>query len=269
MRGRTLAAAALLLLGLGLLAWPAAARLHSERVHAELVWEQEKAAEDLGDAETARIRSEAEDWNALLARGLSVRRDGERTETDYWKLLNPAGDGLMGTLRIPALDLTLPVAHGTAPSTLERCAGHLEGSSLPVGGPGTHAVLSGHSGLAGSRLFSDLERLREGDVFLLRVLGEDLWYRVDRIAKVLPSDVSDLAIRPGEDLVTLVTCTPYAVNTHRLLVRGRRIPPPEEIPETVEERTVRTTRDAETEAVLTALSAIFLLTAWTVRRRTV
>lgn len=141
----------------------------------------------------------------------------------YDELLNITGNGVMGYVEIPKIGLTLPVYHGTAGNTLERGAGHLQGSSLPVGGDSTHTVLTAHSGMAGRKMFSDIDQLEEGDVFYLRILGETLAYRVDQILTVLPYEAEDLRIVEGKDLCTLVTCTPFSVNTHRLLVRGSRI----------------------------------------------
>ena len=130
----------------------------------------------------------------------------------------------MCTIDIPKIGVYLPVQHGTGAETLERAVGHVVGTSLPVGGAGTHAVLSAHSGMASAKLFSDIDQLAEGDTFYIHVLGEALAYKVDQIATVLPSDTSLLQIEDGQDLVTLVTCTPFGVNTHRLLVRGHRVP---------------------------------------------
>lgn len=152
---------------------------------------------------------------------------------DYDSLLNMDGSGLMGFLEIPAIQVTVPVYHGTAEETLRKGAGHLAGSALPVGGESTHCVLTGHSGVAGNRLFSDLDRLTAGDVFFLHVLNETLAYRVTEISTVLPYETELLQQVSGKDLCTLVTCTPYGVNTHRLLVRGERTAVPE-VPETEE-----------------------------------
>ena len=146
---------------------------------------------------------------------------------EYDALLNMDGSGLMGFLEIPAIQVTVPVYHGTAEETLRKGAGHLAGSALPVGGDGTHCVLTGHSGVAGNRLFSDLDRLTAGDVFFLHVLNETLAYRVTEISIVLPYETELLQQVSGKDLCTLVTCTPYGVNTHRLLVRGERTAVPE------------------------------------------
>lgn len=142
----------------------------------------------------------------------------------YDTMLDPMGNGVMGFLSIPKIKLEIPILHGTGEAALEQGAGHIEGTSLPIGGPGTHAVLAAHRGLPSAMLFTDLDQMREGDRFFLTVLDQKLAYQVDQIKTVLPSETDDLAIAEGEDYVTLLTCTPYGVNTHRLLVRGRRIP---------------------------------------------
>lgn len=143
--------------------------------------------------------------------------------SEYTNLLNPSGNGVMGQVIIPKLGLELPIYHGTSNEVLAEGIGHIPGSSLPVGGASTHCVISGHRGLPTSELFTNIDQLVEGDTFELHVLGKTLTYQVDQIRIVLPDQVQDLAIEPGQDLCTLVTCTPYQINTHRLLVRGHRI----------------------------------------------
>ena len=142
---------------------------------------------------------------------------------EYLKELNVSGSGIMGYIEIPKIECSLPIYHGTDESVLQIAIGHIEGTSLPVGGAGTHCALSGHRGLPSAKLFTHLDQLSEGDVFMLRVLNETLTYEVDQIHIVLPQEVDDLAIVPGRDFCTLVTCTPYGINSHRLLVRGKRI----------------------------------------------
>lgn len=142
----------------------------------------------------------------------------------YMACLNLTGDGMMGRVEIPKISVNLPIYHTTDEDILEQAAGHLEGSSLPVGGASTHAVISAHRGLPSASLFTDLDRMEEGDHFLIHVLDEVLCYEVDRISVVEPAETQDLAVEEGEDLVTLLTCTPYGVNSHRLLVRGHRVP---------------------------------------------
>ena len=135
---------------------------------------------------------------------------------------SPNGDGLMGSIEIPKLNLTLAIYHGLSTEVLEKGVGHVEGTSLPIGGASTHAVLAGHRGLPSAKIFTDLDQMKNGDIFLIHVLGKTLAYKVDQIKTVLPEESSELDIIEGEDHVTLVTCTPYGVNTHRLLIRGIR-----------------------------------------------
>lgn len=161
----------------------------------------------------------------------------EQAAGEYDRLLNITGNGIMGYVEIPVISVNLPIYHGTGTDSLERGVGHLLGSSLPVGGESTHAVLTGHSGMATCKMFTDLEQLKEGDVFYLHTLGETLAYQVTELNTVLPHETELLAVVPGEDYCTLVTCVPYAVNSHRLLVRGERIPY-EEAEELVEEITI-------------------------------
>ena len=168
-------------------------------------------------------------WNDAVAYNRSLlTRSTDFALTDaqkrqYDALLNVDGTGIMGYLEIPALEVTLPIYHGTDDSVLQVSAGHIEWSSLPTGGESTHCVLSGHRGLPSARLFSDLDQLVAGDTFVIRVLDEVMTYEVDQILIVEPTDVSALTIEDGKDLCTLVTCTPYGVNSHRLLVRGHRV----------------------------------------------
>lgn len=147
----------------------------------------------------------------------------EEADETYLSCLNLTGDGMMGYVEIPKIDVKIPVFHTTSEDVLQRAAGHLEGSSLPIGGKGTHAVISAHRGLPSAALFTDLDQLEEGDYFFLSVLDDRLCYMVDQISVVEPSDTSALAAEDGKDLVTLMTCTPYGVNSHRLLVRGSRV----------------------------------------------
>ena len=142
---------------------------------------------------------------------------------DYYKLLNVSGNGIIGYIEIPQIKVALPLYHGVDEAVLQIAVGHIEGSSLPTGGTGTHCVISGHRGLPSASLFTNLDELVEGDVFMMRVLDETLTYEVDQIRIVEPTDLSSLEIEEGKDLCTLVTCTPYGINSHRLLVRGHRI----------------------------------------------
>lgn len=185
--------------------------------------------EQIDDSELRKAKELAALYNQSIIPGTAME-DAYSQEAllaaseDYDSQLDIAGNGIMGYVEIPKISVNLPIYHGTENDSLERGVGHLLGSSLPVGGESTHAILSGHSGMASQKMFTDLEQLTAGDVFYLHVLNETLAYQVVEINTVLPYDTSLLGIVPGEDLCTLVTCTPYGVNTHRLLVRGSRIP---------------------------------------------
>ena len=170
---------------------------------------------------------------SILPDSFAIAEASEEDE-EYMSALNLAGDGIMGTVEIPKIGITLPIYHTTDEEVLEQAAGHLEGSSLPVGGESTHAVISAHRGLPSAALFTDLDRLAIGDHFLIHVLDETLCYEVDQILTVEPDETSALAVEDGEDLVTLLTCTPYGVNTHRLLVRGHRTAYEEDVVEAEE-----------------------------------
>ena len=203
----------------------------------EQVVSEKEAAEGIDyDAE----RKKAEDYNeALLPCVLPdsfALAESSGVDPVYMNTLNIAGDEMMGSVEIPKINIKIPIYHTTEEDVLNKGAGHLEGSSLPVGGANTHAVISAHRGLPSASLFTDLDQLKEGDHFLIHVLDETLCYEVDKISVVKPEDTSALAVEDGQDLVTLLTCTPYGVNTERLLVRGHRVPYVEE--EVKEEKTV-------------------------------
>ncbi len=151
-------------------------------------------------------------------------KDGTGMEEEYASLLDLNGNGVMGSVEIPKIDINLPIYHGTTEEVLQLGAGHLEGTSLPIGGADTHASISAHRGLPMKKMFTNLDQLEAGDVFYLHVLGETLAYQVEQTETVLPDQVDALAIVPGEDRVTLITCTPYGINTHRIYVHGVRVP---------------------------------------------
>ncbi len=195
----------------------------STKYHSDVETVYTNAIEDADNAELAEQRRAAEAYNALLRGEAAVSTGGASAPPMLYAGQLTVG-GAMCTIDIPKIGVYLPVRHGTGAETLERAVGHVVGTSLPVGGAGTHAVLSAHSGMASAKLFSDIDQLVKGDVFYIHVLGEVLAYEVDQIATVLPSDTSLLQIEDGQDLVTLVTCTPFGVNTHRLLARGHRVP---------------------------------------------
>lgn len=203
----------------------------------EQVVSEKEAAEGIDyDAE----RKKAEEYNeALLPCVLPdsfALAESSGVDPVYMNTLNIAGDEMMGSVEIPKINIKIPIYHTTEEEVLNKGAGHLEGSSLPVGGANTHAVISAHRGLPSASLFTDLDQMKVGDHFLLHVLDETLCYEVDKISVVKPEDTSALAVEDGQDLVTLLTCTPYGVNTERLLVRGHRVPYVEE--KVKEEKTV-------------------------------
>lgn len=209
-------------IALGLLLYPLMGELVSEKYHSDVEAVYAAAIADTDNVELAEQRRAAEMYNAMLRGEAAVSTGGAFAPPMLYAEQLTVG-GAMCTIDIPKIGVYLPVRHGTGVETLERTVGHVVGTSLPVGGAGTHAVLSAHSGMASAKLFSDIDQLVKGDVFYIHVLGEVLAYEVDQIATVLPSDTSLLQIEDGQDLVTLVTCTPFGVNTHRLLVRGHRV----------------------------------------------
>lgn len=219
---RWLLAAACGVVALGLLLYPLVGELLSEKYHSDVETAYTAAIEDTDDAELTAQRQAAQQYNAMLANATISEGGASAPPLAYADQLTVGG--VMAYIDIPKINVYLPVQHGTGAETLERSVGHVMGTSLPVGGSSTHAVLSAHSGMASSKLFSDIDQLAEGDTFYIHVLGEVLAYEVDNINTVLPTDTSLLQIEDGKDLVTLVTCTPFGINTHRLLVRGHRVP---------------------------------------------
>ena len=219
---RWLLAAACGVVALGLLLYPLVGELLSEKYHSDIETNYTAAIEDTDDAELTAQRQAAEQYNAMLAGAAITEGGASAPPLAYAEQLTVGG--VMCYIDIPKINVYLPVQHGTGTETLEKSVGHVVGTSLPVGGSSTHAVLSAHSGMASSKLFSDIDQLEKGDVFYIHVLGDTLAYEVDNINTVLPTDTSLLQIEDGKDFVTLVTCTPFGVNTHRLLVRGHRVP---------------------------------------------
>ena len=212
-----------LIVGAALLVYPSAAdywnSFHQSRAVATYA---EQVANMNEDQYTEEIAAAREYNEALSGTGIQWIMEEENLRR-YETLLDPGGTGVMGYVDVPKINVKLPIYHGTSQEVLQIAIGHLEQTSLPVGGSGSHCALSGHRGLPSAKLFSDLDKLVEGDTFTISVMNETLTYQVDRVRVVVPADMSDLAIEPGEDLCTLVTCTPYGINTHRLLVRGHRI----------------------------------------------
>lgn len=204
-----------------LISFPVLSNYLSEKHHSEVRTEHYEQIEKLDDETLWNAEKEAIQYNSLLSNGI-IDNSKSLVNTDYINLLNINKDGIMGYIEIPSISVYLPIAHGTDAKNLQDNVGHVIGSSLPVGGMGTHTVLSGHSGLAAQTMFNDLGQLKEGDMVYIHVLKKVLAYMVDSTNTVLPSDVSLLSIRPDKDELTLVTCTPIGVNTHRLLVNCSR-----------------------------------------------
>ena len=216
------------LAGLGVTLYPVFSDWYISRHQGQVVDNYDKKAAEMSQKEINDALEKARKYNRELL-GNVVLTDPfdpdavKKQNEDYDNLLNIAGDGVMGSVEIPSIDVYLPIYHGTDSESLEKGAGHLENSSLPVGGKGTHSIISAHTGLPSAKMFDNLTEVKEGDVFYIHVLNRTLAYEVDQIKVVLPENVSDLLIDKNKDYVTLVTCTPYGINSHRLLVRGTRI----------------------------------------------
>ena len=207
---------------LGLMLYPLVGELLSEKYHSDIETTYTAAIADTDDAELTAQREAAQQYNAMLSGTASIS-EGEASASPLPYAEQLTVGGVMCYIDIPKINVYLPVQHGTGAETLEKSVGHVVGTSLPVGGGSTHSVLSAHSGMASSKLFSDIDQLAEGDTFYIHVLGDTLEYRVDRVTIVEPGDFQLLGIEEGKDYVTLITCTPYGINSHRLLVRGVRV----------------------------------------------
>lgn len=212
--------------GAGIFTYPTISNLWNEYRNAQLVSKYNEAVGELTNEQYEKLWQEAQEYNDEHSVNTIVDAFDEEDEYTlshpYDEVLDPNGDGLMGSIEIPKLNLTLAIYHGLGTDVLEKGIGHVEGTSLPIGGESTHAVLAGHRGLPSAKLFTDLDQMEIGDIFLIHVLDKTLAYKVDEIKTVLSEETEALNIIEGEDHVTLVTCTPYGVNTHRLLVRGIR-----------------------------------------------
>ena len=239
-------AVVLLIMALCIIAYPWISNYLNDKYQSIILTEYEKDVEVLDDAEIQEAVQAARAYNENLSPIRYNREAIEAAAFSYDEVLNLQGSGLIGYIEIPKIDVNLPIYHGTSEEVLQNGIGHLIGSSFPVGGNGAHAVLTGHSGVAGKRLFSDLDQLAQEDMFFLHVLGDTLAYQVVAVNTVLPYETDLLMADPDQDLCTLVTCTPYGVNSHRLLVRGSRVAyeeAAEEIPETTEEPTRSTWKE--------------------------
>ena len=216
------------LTGLSVLLYPTVSDYINELHSSRAIATYDNTVSEMAPEDYTKELEAAAAYNAYLA-GFSnlsaaAMTETERDDSPYFDLLNIGGNGIIGAIKIPVVKINLPIYHGTEESVLQVASGHYLGSSLPIGGESTHAILTGHRGLPSAKLFTDLDRLEEGDTFYIKVLGEILEYQIDQIEVVLPEEVEGLSITPGEDYVTLVTCTPYGINSHRMLIRGTRIP---------------------------------------------
>lgn len=252
----TIIIALIFLAGLGFLLYPTVSNLWNRAHQSRAIATYTKQVEKLDDSQNKEMLKAARKYNKSLLKKSDHWKLSKKGKKKYESLLDVSGTGIMGYIEIPKIDCSLPIYHGTDEGALQIAIGHLEGSSLPVGGKSTHCVLSGHRGLPSARLFTDLDQMEEGDIFVLNVLGRKLAYEVDQIKVVLPDEMSDLEIVQGKDLCTLVTCTPYGINTHRLLVRGHRT-------KYIEETVVRVQKEAEKKEtgiwLLAGGGAVFLI----------
>ena len=228
----------ILLTGMSLLLYPTVSDYWNSFHQSQAIASYVEAVAEIDNTDYEKMWQEAVAYNEKLK-----ENSGRWTPTDeelekYERLLNVSDTGIMGYIEIPKIKVSLPIYHGTDEAILQIAIGHIPGSSLPVGGKGTHCVVSGHRGLPSAKLFTDLDQLEEGDLFMMRILDETLTYEVDQVRIVEPEELSDLEIDEDKDLCTLVTCTPYGINSHRLLVRGHRV-------ENLKEDMIRVTADAQ------------------------
>lgn len=224
----------LFLIGFGILAYPTVSNQWNTYRQSRLISNYEQAVSDMQPEDYTKEWEAAREFDSTLVQNniygdVFGSDDVDMKDTDYWKVLNVAGDGVMGYLSIPKINIKLAIYHGTAEDVLQTGIGHMNGTSLPIGGESTHSVLAAHRGLPAARLFTDIDQLKQGDMFYIHVLDETMAYQVDQILDMVDKDDHEtleeaLQIQEGEDQVTLFTCTPYGVNSHRLLVRGTRVP---------------------------------------------
>ena len=211
------------LVGLSLLLYPSVSDYWNSLHQSRAIATYAEAVAQVDDTDYEKMWEDAQRYNETLLNKSDRWNMSDEEWAEYYELLNVSGNGIIGYIEIPQIKVALPLYHGVDEAVLQIAVGHIEGSSLPTGGAGTHCVISGHRGLPSASLFTNLDELVEGDVFMMRVLDETLTYEVDQIRIVEPTDLSSLEIEEGKDLCTLVTCTPYGINSHRLLVRGHRI----------------------------------------------
>ncbi len=253
--------------GFLIMMYPTFADMWNRYRSSQLISSYEEQINEVKTEDTAKIRqmlADAQEYNAQHTVNTVVDAFDDKSDYTvthpYDDLLNLSGDGVMGSVDIPKIGISIPIYHGTGTEALEKGAGHVKGTSLPVGGKGTHAVLAAHRGLPNAKLFTDLDQMETGDKFFLHVLDQTLAYEVDRIEIVEPDDMAYLAIEPDQDLITLLTCTPYGVNTQRLLVRGHRIPyTQEEVKEEKSKQTISLERDEPVRYLVAGLIVVFFV----------
>ncbi|MCI9209690.1 MAG: class C sortase [Eubacterium sp.] len=263
----------LFLVGFGILAYPTISDQWNTYRQSKLISQYDSAVSQMKEEDfeeawaAARAYNQTFSQNSILTDIFGIEDSGDIRGTEYFKVLNVMGDGIMGYLTIPKINVRLSVYHGTDEEVLNTGAGHLNGTKLPIGGEGNHSVLSAHRGLPSAKLFTDIDQLGKGDRFYLHILNEDLAYEVDRILPMIEKDDFDalgeaLKIEEGEDYVTLFTCTPYGVNSHRLLVRGHRVPYDGELESTPVESMVQAIQNYYMLYLLFGLGVTLLLILW-------
>lgn len=249
-----------LFVGLSVLLYPALSQYWNSKVLSKVVADYEKTLIETGNEDYSSYFEEAEDYNRRLLE-IPYPLVNYDTVSGYTDALNLIGNGMIGSITIDKIDVELPIYHGTGIDVLSFAVGHLEGTSLPIGGIGNHSVLSAHRGLPSARLFTDLDKMEIGDVFVIKVFNECYTYQVDQIKVIIPSQSDDLKPVEGEDLCTLLTCTPYGINSHRLLVRGKRIEN-SEVKHTIYVKAEGFMIDRNISAPIIALPIIFVLTLY-------
>ena len=251
-----------LLIAFSVLLYPTVSNYLYEKNGARVISSYDENAVRLSESEKQAMLEAARQYNRELLGNIELLDPfsplKKEVDARYQSLLNTNEAGMMGYIRIPKIDVELPIYHGTEERILQSGVGHFEGTSLPVGGESSHTVLTGHRGLPSKLLFTDLDQMKEGDIFYLKILGETFAYKIDRILTVLPENTKALTIEPGKDYATLVTCTPYAVNTHRLLVRGSRIPYEEAVRQVPDEK-ITPTLPFQVKVLLAAIGVLVLI----------
>lgn len=251
-----------LLIAFSVLLYPTVSNYLYEKNGARVISSYDENAVRLSQSEKQAMLEAARQYNRELLGNIELLDPfsplKKEVDARYQSLLNTNEAGMMGYIRIPKIDVELPIYHGTEERILQSGVGHFEGTSLPVGGESSHTVLTGHRGLPSKLLFTDLDQMKEGDIFYLKILGETFAYKIDQILTVLPENTKALTIEPGKDYATLVTCTPYAVNTHRLLVKGSRIPYEEAVRQVPDEK-ITPTLPFQVKVLLAAIGVLVLI----------